>query len=263
MRPMKLFDSHTHLQDRRLSGQSQAIVVRAKRAGVKAMLVCATAEFDWPWVSALSAQDSSLFAACGVHPWHVESLSDGWLNRLGQWLEKGAFALGEVGLDFAVQGLNRELQETVFRAQLGLARELALPLSIHCRKAWGPLVSILKKEGGLSHGGAIHSFSGSVEIAFELERLGAFFSFSGSVTRKKNLKARRAAAAISKERLLVETDTPDILCEGAQGPFSEPAHVVEVAEALARIREESMENMAEATWRNACALFQIDERQVL
>ena len=255
---MKLFDTHTHLQDDRTLGQVPEIMARARKAGVLATLLCGTREEDWPPLRELSRSHDDLLPAYGIHPWFIESLSENWLRSLGERLESGAVAVGEVGLDFMVKGLDRERQETVFLAQLRLARELKLPLSIHCRKAWGRMVELLKAEGGLPHGGAIHSFSGSVEMVRECERLGAFISFSGSITRPANLKVKKAAAAVSDHRLLLETDSPDILPENVPGPLNEPAYVVEVAKTLAEVRGTTPEEIAELTWQNAAGLFKCE-----
>ena len=252
---MKLFDTHTHLQDNRFTGELDAVMARARGAGVACCLSCGTQESDWAALKGLASDSLDIFPAYGVHPWFIGALSPGWLNRLGGFLSCGRAAVGEIGLDFKVDGLPRGEQEAVFLAQLRLARDLQRPVSIHCRNAWGRLVAILKQEGGLPHGGAVHSFSGSVEVAGELERLGAFLSFSGSITRPRNNKAKKAAAAVSVHRLLIETDSPDILPENIPGPLNEPAHVIHVVNTLANVRKITPETVAEVTWNNAVALF--------
>ena len=253
---MKLFDTHTHLQDLRLEKKVDEMMARAQRAGVAACLVCGTRQGDWPGVLMVSESFAEALPAYGVHPWFVKDLSVDWLTALAVFLEKSrAVAVGEVGLDFMVEKESRELQEEVFVAQLRLAKDLRLPLSIHCRKAWGRMVELLKQEGGLPYGGAIHSFSGSVEMVREFERLGAFISFSGSLTRPANLKGKKAAKAVSNERLLIETDSPDILPENVSGPLNEPAYVVEVVRSLADVRGDTLESIAEITWNNASTLF--------
>ncbi len=252
---MKLFDTHTHLQDPRLASSLDAVMARARAAGVDRILTCGTCEADWAPLQALVQRYPQILPAYGVHPWFVDTLSPQWLTHLGEYLSKGSSAVGEIGLDFMVAGLCRERQEAVFLAQLRLARDLKRPVSIHCRKAWGRMVELLKGEGGLPQGGAIHSFSGSVEMAMVCQNLGASIAFSGSLTRTHNIKVRKAAASVAPHRLLIETDSPDLLPQNLPGPFNEPAHVIHVVRALADIRHIPVEIMAETTWANAQALF--------
>lgn len=252
---MKLFDSHTHLQDERVAGSMDAMMDRARNVGVSRILSCGTREEDWGPLKELARHHPEILPAYGIHPWFIETLSPDWLNILGGFLREGYAAMGEIGLDFAVEGLHRGKQEAVFLAQLRLAKDLKRPVSIHCRKAWGRMVDLLKQEGGLPHGGAIHSFSGSVEMLNECQRLGAFISFSGSITRTNNLKAKKAAAAVSEDRLLIETDSPDILPVNVTGPLNEPSYVIHVVNTLADVRKTTPENVAETTWNNAVGLF--------
>jgi len=128
-------------------------------------------------------------------------------------------------------------------------------VNLHCRNAFGLLANLLEKNGGLPHGGVIHSYSGSAEMVKVFEKSGAYISFSGSVTRPHNKKARLAARAVSLERLLIETDTPDLLPTGAPEGLNEPTHVHLVLETLAALREEPIEVLAQATFLNAARLF--------
>lgn len=254
---MKLFDTHAHLQDPRVAGVVDAMMDRARTIGVARVLCCGTREGDWDRLSVLSGHHPEILPAYGVHPWFIETLSPEWLRALGQRLTESRAAVGEIGLDFVAEGLHRGKQEAVFLAQLRLARALKRPVSIHCRKAWGRMVTLLKQEGGLPDGGAIHSFSGSVEMAAEFQRLGASLSFSGSLTRPNNRKAKKAAEAVAPDRLLIETDSPDILPENAPGPLNEPAHVIHVVNALAIVRRITPHEVADMTWKNAVGLFHL------
>jgi len=238
-----------------MAGGVDAMMARARKIGVARVLCCGTREGDWGALAALAARHPEVLPAYGVHPWFIETLSPEWVNALGQRLTESRAAVGEIGLDFAVDGLDRGKQEAVFLAQLRLAKALERPVSIHCRKAWGRLVDLLKQEGGLPHGGAIHAFSGSVEMVKVCERLGVFFSFSGSITRPGNLKAKKAAAAVAPDRLLIETDSPDMLPEDTPGPLNEPAHVIHVVNTLATIRKTTPEKVAAMTWENAVGVF--------
>ncbi|GAB6096478.1 TatD family hydrolase [Desulfatiferula olefinivorans] len=252
---MKLFDVHTHLQDERIRDQRQALIDRARRAGVDKIMVCGLEERDWDDVLAMTAADACLVPALGIHPWFVDGRSDTWALTLAEKLEAGGAAVGEIGLDRMISHRNDEDQEHVFVTQLDIARDLGRPVNIHCRSAWGRMLEILKGRGGLPHGGVIHSWSGSADMVREYERLGASISFSGSVTRPDNKKVRKAVCAVSRDRLVLETDSPDIVPSGVDAMLNEPAFVRTVLGAVARLRGETVDTVAAATWANSVRLF--------
>jgi len=149
-----------------------------------------------------------------------------------------------------------EEQMTVFVAQLRLARRLHLPVSIHCRKAWGQLLETLRAEGGvLPHGGVLHSYSGAPELVSTFEQLGLSISFSGSITRSHNRRGRESLHAVSSERLLIETDSPAIMPAGAETETNEPSNLGLVLRSVAEELGEPENAIAERTYRNACRIF--------
>jgi len=256
---LKLCDAHTHLQDLRLSSSIHQVIRRSMAAGVTHMVCCGVQESDWPGVTSLAARYPGIFPAFGLHPWFISSRSPDWLDRLEQLLQTTGAAVGEIGLDRIVLPRDDGDQISVFTSQLTLAKEYKRPVNIHCRKAFGLLADLLKENGGLPHGGMIHSYSGSADMVKVFEKSGAYISFSGSLTRPHNKKVRQAARAVSLERLLIETDTPDILSTGAPDGLNEPAHVHLVLKTLAQLREESIEVLANATFANAIRLFKIHD----
>ena len=224
-------------------------------AGVTRMVCCGVQESDWPRVAELADQYTGIFPAFGLHPWFIEARSPDWLDLLESFLQNSPAAVGEIGLDRAISPRNYPDQMAVFISQLKLAEKYERPVNLHCRNAFGLLADFLKKNGGLPHGGVIHSYSGSAEMVKVFEKFGAYISFSGSVTRPQNKKARLAARAVSLERLLIETDTPDILPTGAPEGLNEPTHVHLVLKTLAFLREEPLDVLANATFLNASRLF--------
>jgi len=256
---LKLCDAHTHLQDLRLSSTIHQVMHRSMAAGVTHMVCCGVQESDWPGVTSLAARYSGIFPAFGLHPWFISSRSPNWLDRLEQLLQTTNAAVGEIGLDRSISPRNDADQIFVFTSQLTLAKEYKRAVNIHCRKAFGLLADLLKENGGLPHGGVIHSYSGSADMVKVFERSGAYISFSGSLTRPHNKKVRQAARAVSLERLLIETDTPDILPTGAPNGLNEPAHVHLVLKTLAQLREEPIEVLANATFANAIRLFKFHD----
>jgi TatD DNase family protein len=253
---MHLFDSHCHLQDERIKDRLDGIIARAREAGVTAMLCCGTRESDWDDVAGLSQKYPEIIPAFGLHPWFVKDRSLDWLIRLEATLTEYPQAiLGEIGLDHALDERNDGEQAEAFIAQLRLARRLGRPLSIHCRKAWAALLSVLEQQCGLSQGGVIHAYSGPPDLIEPLVAFNASFSFSGSITYDRNKRGCRAAAAVPDARLLMETDTPDIPPQGIASGENEPAYLIKIAGRLAGIRGLSIEAIAELTYANAESLF--------
>ena len=256
---VKLCDVHTHLQDLRLSSTIHQVIRRSMAVGVTHMVCCGVQESDWHGVATLATQYPGVFPAFGLHPWFISSRSPDWLDRLQQLLQTTGAAVGEIGLDRSVSPRNDAEQISVFTSQLTLAKAYKRPVNVHCRKAFGLLADLLKENGGLPHGGVIHSYSGSADMVKVFEKSGAHISFSGSLTRPHNKKVRQAARAVSLERLLIETDTPDILPTGAPEGLNEPAHVHLVLKTLAQLRQESIEVLANATFANAARLFKFHD----
>lgn len=252
---MKLYDVHTHIQDERMAGQRQQVVDRALSAGVFRIMVCGLHENDWDDVLGMAKNHGAIVPALGIHPWFIESRSPVWDVTLTRMLAESGAAVGEIGLDGMIRPRNDDDQERVFIRQLEIARELKLPVNLHCRSAWGRMLSILKSMGGLPHGGVIHSWSGSGEMVQAFEKLGAYISFSGSVTRPDNKKVQKAVQTVSRDTLVLETDSPDILPTGVVADLNEPAFVRTVLETVALLRGETVADVAEYTFNNAERLF--------
>ena len=252
---MILFDAHCHLQDKRYADCLPLVMDRACAAGVSRMSCCGCEEQDWETVRKIALAYKIVLPSFGLYPLNVPGRSGRWLEKLKSFLLSIPSGVGEIGLDNSVEGSNNDEQEEVFVAQLRLARELQRPVSIHCRKAWGRLLEILKQEGGLKHGGIVHTYSGSPELVRPLEDFGMSISFSGAITRAGNKRGCKSLQAASRERLLLETDSPDIMPVGAQGTCNEPANLTLVARAAAALLGEPVETVAKLTCNNANRLF--------
>ena len=253
---MNLYDVHTHIQDIRLLILRDDVIKRSLEAGVTGIMCCGTHEGDWDGVVEMVEKYESVRASFGIHPWFISDRNNDWLERLEARLNVYPTAgVGEIGLDRMIQHRNDKDQEMVFVEQLKLSQKLQRPVSLHCRKAWGVMPDIIKQNGGLPFGGVVHSWSGSCEMVNVFEKLGAYISFSGSVTRANNKKAHNACRAVSRDRLLIETDSPDILPDGIDADLNEPAFVMKVLETVAWLRGENVTDVAEYTWENALKLF--------
>jgi TatD DNase family protein len=256
MNGYSLFDAHCHLQDERFAGNIHAVLTRARDKGVGGMMCCGSREGDWERVREL-AKLPGVHASFGLHPWYVMERSGAWLQELRSMLDAvPAAGVGEIGLDKAIDDADSAVREDVFISQLRLAREMRRPVSIHCRKAFGRMKDLLETHGRIEHGGVLHSYSGPVEMVPQFERLGLYLSFSGSITHSNNKRGHAAVRATSWERLLIETDSPDILpMQIAPGTCNEPANIVFVLDAIAHLTGMSMEDAAIRTWENACRAY--------
>jgi TatD DNase family protein len=250
------FDSHCHLDHPLLSLDLPGLIASARTAGVTGFLVPGVDPEGWQAIASLARRFPPAFPAFGVHPMHAPLLSAAVLAQL-QRLAPLAAAIGEIGLDYALPAPCREIQQHAFRAQLRLAVQAGLPVLIHCRKAFPDLLAILKEEGVERAGGVMHAFSGSLETARACVRLGLHISLAGSVTFQNAVRPPAVAAWVPLERLLLETDAPDLAPEPHRGGVNLPEYLLETAARVAAIRGISLEELARATTANAIRLFRL------
>jgi TatD DNase family protein len=253
------FDTHSHLQDARFGAGLDAVIDRGLAAGVTHLVTCGTEEADWGAVLALARRRPCVLPMLGLHPWFVGQASPDWCRNLEGLVGEQSIGIGECGLDFALASFDRERQEAAFRAQLRLAREANRPVSIHCRRAWERLEALVKEVGLPAAGAVVHSFSGSAEVALQLQRLGLHLSFSCALANPANKRVGKAVVAVSLDHLLFETDAPDIpprhLPDFEAGNLNEPANIRLVAQAAARFRAQDEDLVAECAYRNAQRVF--------
>ncbi|MES2661566.1 MAG: TatD family hydrolase [Verrucomicrobiota bacterium] len=254
-------DSHNHLQDPRL-GDPGPIIAAMKEAGITRCVVNATREADWPNVETLALADPDFISpAFGIHPWHAHTAANGWQDRLGKLLEKIPLAsIGECGLDQWVSEPSLEIQRPVFIDQLLLAREMDRPVTIHCLKAWGALFDAFAETPPPLRF-LMHSFGGSIEIARRLIPLGAYFSFSGHFLHPRKSAVPEVFRQIPPDRILLETDAPDMLppAELITHSLSEnhnhPANLPTIGHALAEALAMTPEDLADLNRENAQRCF--------
>ncbi len=256
-----MIDTHCHLDVAAFDADREAVIDRARAAGVVGMMIPAIRPRTWPTLRALAAthHDRGVRWAVGVHPQIVPELGSDELADLEQRLADAAttaVAIGECGLDGHTG--ERVLQEQVFRIHVRVARALGKPLVVHVLHAHDVAPRILRDEGyGPDHttGGVLHSYSGSVDLIGVYRDLGMAFSFAGPVSYDNARRPVAAARAVPPELLLVETDAPDQAPEGHRGQRSEPALLPAVIAGLARARGASATDMSVLTAANARRVF--------
>ncbi|MBQ4853964.1 TatD family hydrolase [Rhodanobacter sp. B2A1Ga4] len=252
-----LVDSHVHLDDDAFGSDRDAIIARARLAGVGTMVIPAVDAGSWPTIRDLCARHVGLHPAYGLHPMFLSQHAPEHVDALSSWLnENHPVAVGEIGLDFHVDGLDRELQRHYFSRQLQLAQEHDLPVIVHARGALEEVTLTLRRSSKLR--GVVHSFSGSEQQARQLWDLGFHLGIGGPVTYERAQRLRRIVAQMPIEFLLLESDAPDQPGAAHRGERNEPAHVTEVLRCIAALRNAPEAEIAAATSANARRLFQLD-----
>ncbi len=249
-----LVDSHCHLDAPRFDADRDAVIARARAAGVTRQVVPAVTAASWAGLRDACRRAPGLYPAYGLHPMFMDAHEPDDLDRLARWLEaEKPVAVGECGLDFFVDGFDAEAQAFYFEGQLRLARDLDLPVIIHARKAVDAVMAAIRRFAPLR--GVVHSFSGSLDQARRLHAMGFLIGLGGPVTHARARRLRHIATEIDIDSLLVETDAPDQPDAGIRGERNEPARLPYVVEAIAGLRGMAPEALAHATARNAERLF--------
>lgn len=257
---MRLVDAHCHLESEELARDLDQHVEAARRAGVVALVTASTLPEEWAESLALAARYPEVRAALGVHPWYVRQEHLPLLEGLAEARAKGAVAVGEIGLDSKTERAPMPLQLEAFRRQLAIARDLDLPVVLHCRGAFGDLLRVARADGLPRAGGLVHAFSGSAELVRELRPLGLRVSLGGTLTYRDSRKRAAMLAEAWPGSLLLETDAPDIPpveVRAAGGP-NLPAHILYNLRAAAEILGEPEERVAAVTTDNARELFGLE-----
>ncbi len=251
---IELYDSHCHLDAPEFDADREAVTARARAAGVTRQLIPAVDRAGWPKLRAICAADPDLRPAYGLHPTFLDRHAPPDLDELAAWLERERpAAVGECGLDYFVEGLDRDLQRRYFEGQLVLARDFDLPLVLHARRAVDDVIQALRRVGGLR--GVVHSWSGSGQQADALFELGFSLGIGGPVTYDRARRLRATVASMPLDRLLLETDSPDQPDADHRGERNGPERLRRVLDEVALLRGVEPATIAAATTANARRLF--------
>ena len=254
---MTVIDSHCHLDFPDFAEELDAIVARARAAGVERMVTISTRVARGADYQALAERFDDVYFTIGTHPHQAaeEAETDAAAIRAFAAHPK-CVAIGEAGLDYHYNYAPQPVAERVFRAQIGLARELGLPLVIHAREADDDVARILREEMAAGAFRALlHCFTSSRALAEAGLELGLYVSFSGVLTFKNSADLRAIARDVPLDRLLVETDAPYLAPVPHRGKRNEPSFVVQTARVLAEARGVSFEDIAAATRANTLRIF--------
>jgi TatD DNase family protein len=260
---MHFIDSHCHIDGPEYDADRLDVIARARDAGVSTMLNVGTGDPHsgaFERAVALAEGYPEIYAAIGVHPHDAKLFDESAEQRLVDLAKKSrrVIAWGEIGLDYHYDHSPRDVQQSVFRRQLRIARELNLPVVIHSREANDDTIKIIREElTGYERAGVLHCFGGSLQMAGAAIELGFYISFAGNLTFKKAEDLQAIARQLPLDRLLIETDCPYLTPVPFRGKRNEPARVVETAKFLAQLREQTVDSIAAQTTENCQHLFRV------
>jgi TatD DNase family protein len=255
-----LIDSHAHIQGKEYVGETEAVIARARDAGVEQIIVVGGAGQMSSNTEAVALAEShaNLYATIGMHPHDAKRVHEQELRELKKLsAHSKVIAVGETGLDYYYDHSPREVQREVFAQFISLANEIELPLVVHERDAAHEAVDLLRSEGKGKVLGVIHCFTGDYVAARNYLDLGFYLSFTGIITFKNADSLREVVRKVPLDRMLVETDSPYLAPVPHRGKRNEPAYVRQVAETVARIKGVSLEEVAWTTTCNVRELFRI------
>jgi TatD DNase family protein len=252
-----LIDSHCHLDFPDFAAELDAVVARARDAGIVRMVTISTRVARQAELLAITDRFADVYASVGTHPHYAhEELDIAPADLVARTRHPKVVAIGEAGLDYHYDRSPRLAQEQGFRTHIKAARETGLPLVIHSREADADTARILEDETGQGAFPAVlHCFTGGPDLAQRATALGLFISFTGILTFKNSTALRAIAAALPADRILVETDAPYLAPGPFRGKRNEPAYVVETAKVLAETRGVAFEEIARQTSENFFRLF--------
>ena len=255
-----LIDSHAHIQGKEYAGEAEAVIARARAAGVETIIAVGGAG-DMSSNSeavALAARFENVYATVGMHPHDAKDVGAGELQSLRELASQPkVVAVGETGLDYYYNHSPHDVQRRVFAQFIHMARDTELPIVVHERDAAEEAEELLRCEGAGKLRGVIHCFTGNYEAACAYLDLGFYLSFTGIITFKNAEPLREVVRKVPLEKIFVETDSPFLTPVPHRGKRNEPAYVRFVAETIADVKGIALDDVAQVTTANVRALFGI------
>ena len=252
----KVIDTHAHIYDEQFDADRDEVIVRAREQGIKHMLLPNIDEHTvYPMFEMCNKYPGMCFPMLGLHPTSVDPDFENKLESIATHLDNDTLVgIGEIGIDLYWDKQYADLQTEVFRIQIGWAKKHNLPISIHCRKSYNEIVSVLKKEQNGSLSGVFHCFPGNVRQAEEVIGLGFMIGVGGVVT-YKNAEMANVVQHVGIEHILTETDAPYLPPVPFRGKRNESAYIYHIVEKIAELKGIPFEEVANATTHNAERLF--------
>ncbi len=248
-------DSHCHLDFPQFDHDRSEVLARCQVSGVKQLILPGTVVEQWERAISLTATHPALLLAIGLHPCFIDQHSEESLTQLNKNLaaHPEVIAIGEIGLDYTLS--NQQQQNSLFEAQVNIACRHQLPVLLHVRKAHQQTLALLQSH--LHHQGIVHAFSGSYEEATRYLDQGFLLGIGGVVTRTNAHKLHNVVKRVPLECLALETDAPDLPPAWARGERNSPEQIPKIAAAIAALRNEPVDRIAQQTTENVSALFSL------
>lgn len=252
-----IFDSHAHYDDERFNDDRETLLNSFPEKGVSGVISCGTKIQNSEFAVNLSKKYDFIYSAVGFHPLDLDEYYDGALEKIKELAsDKKCVAIGEIGLDYHYEKETRDFQLEILEKQLQLACELDLPIIFHDREAHEDTMNLLKE---YKPKGVVHCFSGSVEMAKEIVKLGMYIGLGGAVTFKNAVKPCEVAKYVPEDRLLIETDAPYMTPVPFRGKRCDSLHIPYTAEKIAELRGVTAQEVLDLTNKNARTLFNIKD----
>ena len=250
---MELIDTHCHLDFPAFDHDRDEVLKRCHNLGIAKIIVPGVEAKHWGRLLTLCNQHGGLYPALGLHPMFIDQHREEDLALLKKLVEeKKPVAIGEIGLDFYVEGLDKEKQQHFFEQQLIIAQEANLPVLLHIRKAHDQTLQTLKRIK--VPGGIAHAFNGSLQQAEKYIELGFKLGFGGMLTYERSKRLRKLAKELPLKNIVLETDAPDMTVAAHQGERNSPEYLIECLIALEEIREETREEISQQLTCNVSSL---------
>lgn len=252
-----MLDSHCHLNDPKFNGELDQIVANFLSAGVTNAVCVGCSPESNRLAKEIAHSYDSVYYAVGVHPDDCDLYDEQDLEKFLSSKDKKLVAVGEIGLDYYRIKDNKDKQKQVFISQIRLAKKYDLPIIIHCRDSYGDTLEVLKEFAPFNGKAVVHCFSGSLEFARELFKLGINISFTGSVTFENAKNLHNVVMNIPNENFFFETDSPYLAPTPHRGKRNEPKYVAEIVKFVAGLRGETVEELEKITDQNAKRFFNL------
>jgi TatD DNase family protein len=251
-----IFDSHAHYDSEDFNEDRKELLNALPQRGICGVVNCASDLATSLTCLELADEYNYIYAACGVHPHEASKCKEGYISVLKKLcMSKKCVAVGEIGLDYHYDFSPRDVQLKFFEEQIILANELNLPIIVHDREAHEDTMTLLKKH---KPKGVVHCFSGSVEMAKEVIKLGMYIGLGGAVTFKNARKPIEVAAFVPDDRLVIETDCPYMTPVPYRGQRNDSSYIPYSAEVIAGVRNTTAEEILNLTRKNANTLFGLE-----
>lgn len=247
---MQLLDSHCHIDLAVFKDDRNHLLEQCRALGIVEMILPGVRQSYWKNLLQLCQQEEGLFPAIGLHPMYLRHHTPDHIIELAQHIDQGTpVALGEIGLDYFVTGVDHALQQELFETQIQLATRAKLPVLLHVRKAHDQVLATLRRHH-FDQGGIVHAYNGSLQQAKIYINMGFKISFSGTVTYDRAKKIRRLAVDLDLQDMVIETDSPDLPPSSHHGERNIPANLIDVVDCLAVLRKQDRTEIGAITREN-------------